>query len=228
VAWANEVIVVDSFSEDKTVEIAESFGAKILQRKYDGPANQKNWAISQAQNIWVLILDADERLTANLTQEIKTFLQNPSLDYAGYWIGRQNYFMGQKIKYSGWQGDAVIRLIQRDLCRYDNKQVHEEIESSGEIGRLNYKLEHYTYKNLLHFMAKMERYAVWSAEDYLSKTPKVTLFHLWIKPLFRFMKHFIIKRGFLDGYTGFIISSIMAWGVFMRYARIKEIHRLKK
>lgn len=227
-AWADEVIVMDSFSQDKTVEIAQTFGVKILQRKYDGPANQKNWAIPQAQNSWVLILDADERLTPNLIQEIKTFLQSPSLDYAGYWIGRQNYFMGQKIKYSGWQGDAVIRLIQRDLCRYNDKQVHEEIESSGKIGRLKHPLNHYTYKDLLHFMAKMERYAVWSAADYLSKTPKVTLFHLWIKPLFRFMRHFIFKRGFLDGYTGFIISSIMAWGVFMRYARIKEIHRLKK
>ena len=227
VAWADEVLVVDSFSTDRTVEIAQALGASILQRKYDGPAQQKNWAIPQAKHPWVLILDADERLTPALTKEIKTFLENPSLEYAGYWIGRQNYFMGQKVRYSGWQGDAVIRLIQRDLCRYNNKQVHEEIESAGKIGRLKYKLEHYTYKDLRHFMDKMERYAVWSAADYLPKTPSVTLFHLCLKPLFRFFSHFILKRGFLDGRVGFIISAIMAWGVFMRYVKIKELHRLE-
>lgn len=227
-SWVDEIIVVDSFSEDETVAIAQEFDVIIHQRHYQGPAEQKNWAIPQAKHSWILILDADERLNEALTQELKTFLENPSLEYTGYWIRRQNYFMDQKINYSGWQGDAVIRLIQRDHCRYNNKQVHEEIESKGKIGRLKAPLDHYTYKDLQHFLAKMERYAVWSAQDYLSKTPKVTLFHLWGKPFFRFINHYIIKRGFLDGHVGFIISVIMAWGVFLRYTKIKELHRAPK
>lgn len=224
--WATEIIVVDSFSKDQTVAIAKQHGAKVWQRKYVGPADQKNWAIQQATHAWILILDADERLTPALQKEIQTFLQHPSTEYDGYWIRRQNYFMGKKIKYSGWQGDSVIRLIQKSKCRYNNKQVHEEIEDTGKIGKLQHPIEHYTYKNLEHFLAKMTRYAAWSAQDYLPKTPKVTLYHLWFKPVFRFVSHYFLKRGFLDGRVGFIISVIMAWGVFLRYVKIKEMQNL--
>lgn len=223
--WAEEIIVVDSFSQDQTAEIAQKFATRFFQRTYTGPADQKNWAIPQAKHPWVLLLDADERLSPELLQEIQAFMKNPNTQYAGYWIGRQNYFMGQKIQYSGWQGDAVIRLIQRDLCRYNNKQVHEEIESEGKIGRLKYKLEHYTYKDLLHFMSKMERYAAWSAQDHFHKTSKIGFFHLYVKPFFRFFNHFILRKGFLDGRVGFIISYIMAWGVLMRYIHIQKMQK---
>lgn len=222
-AWADEIIVVDSFSQDQTAEIAQRFGVRFFQRTYAGPADQKNWAIPQALHAWVLLLDADERLSPELCKEIQTFMKNPTTNYAGYWIGRQSYFMGQKVRYSGWQGDAVIRLIQRDLCRYNKKQVHEEIESEGNIGRLKYKLEHYTYKDLIHFMSKMERYAIWSAQDHFDKTAKIGFFHLKLKPFFRFLKHFVLQKGFLDGRVGFIVSYIMAWGVWMRYVKIREM-----
>lgn len=222
--WADEILIVDSFSTDQTVIVAKQMACRVVQRVYQGPADQKNWAIPQLKHPWVLILDADERLSEELISEIKTLVLSPNTLYDGFWIHRQNYFMGKKIRYSGWQGDAVIRLIQRDNCRYNNKQVHEEIEQyEKKIGKLQASLDHYTYKDLQHFMAKMERYATWSAQDYLYKTPKVTLYHLGVKPFFRFINHFILKKGFLDGTVGFIISSIMAWGVFMRYAKIKEI-----
>lgn len=221
--WADEVLVVDSFSTDATVELVEQTSAKLLQRIYTGPADQKNWAIRQAKYDWVLILDADERLSPALAEEIKEIVQQPKTDYAGYWMYRQNYFMGKKINYSGLQRDKVIRLIQRDLCAYNNKQVHEEIESTEKIGFLKHKLEHYTYKNLAHFLAKNERYALWSAQDHLPKVKRVTWWHLLVKPFGRFFSQYILKRGFLDGQAGFIFCVIMAWGVFLRYARIKEI-----
>jgi len=223
--WVDEVLVVDSFSSDKTVELIEAFDVTLVQRKYTGPAEQKNWALQQVKHPWVLILDADERITTELKTEIQTFLQNPSTEYAGYWIRRNNFFMGKRIRYSGMQGDKVIRLVQPSLCAYNNKQVHEEIESIGKIGFLDHPLEHYTYKNLRHFLAKMERYAFWSAQDYAHKTPKITLYHLCLKPFFRFCTHFVVKRGFLDGRIGFMISCIMAWGVFLRYAALQEHHR---
>lgn len=228
VTWADEILVVDSFSTDATVELVEQTTATLLQRKYSGPADQKNWGIRQAKHNWVLILDADERLSPSLMKEIKMVIQQPKGDCAGYWMYRQNYFMGKKINYSGLQRDKVIRLIQRDLCAYNNKQVHEEIESTGKIGFLQHKLEHYTYKNLAHFLAKNERYALWSAEDHLAKTKRVTGWHLFVKPLGRFFSQYILKRGFLDGQAGFIFCVIMAWGVFLRYARIKELLREKK
>jgi len=224
----DEILVVDSFSQDDTVLKAESLGARVLQRKYTGPADQKNWAIPQARNEWVLILDADERVTPSLRAEIDQVLSQAEIPYDGFWIGRQNYFMGQQIHYSGWQGDAVIRLIRRDVCRYNEKQVHEEIETAGvRIHRLKNKMEHYTFKNASHFLDKMRRYGEWSAQDYRTKTPTVGYLQLFWKPFFRFFKHYILKKGFLDGRVGLIISVIMAWGVFLRYLYLIELRNKK-
>lgn len=222
IQWADEVIVVDSYSTDDTVAIAKEQGAIVFERKYKGPADQKNWAIQQATNDWILLLDADERVTPQLKNEVQQLLQKPREGVDAYWIPRQNYFLGKKIKYSGWQGDKVIRFF-KSSCRYDDKQVHEEIQTHGiRVEKLAGKLDHYTYQSMDHFLDKMRRYAKWSAQDYAHKTPRVTLFHLWIKPGFRFIKHYLLKSGFRDGQAGFIISVVMAWGVFLRYVFIKE------
>ena len=222
VKWADEIIIVDSYSTDETVSISQQYTSKIFQRKYLGPADQKNWAIPQATHNWVLILDADERVSPSLKDEIITTLQQDQHKDA-YWIPRQSFFMEKKVRFSGWQGDAVIRLIQRDKCRYNDQQVHEEIITEGiEVGRLKNKLDHYTYKDMNHYIAKVERYAEWSAQDYFEKTPRVTFYHLWIKPAARFVKHYFFQLGILDGKVGFTISKIMAWSVYLRYAKIKE------
>lgn len=223
VRWADDILVVDSFSTDRTLEIARQYNVRIEQRKYQGPAEQKNWAIPQAANEWVLLLDADERVTPELKKEIQQTLGRKEIPFDVYWIGRQNFFMGKKVRFSGWQGDAVVRLFRRDLSRYDDKQVHEEIITEGlRVGRLKQKMEHYTFKDTGHFLDKMRRYARWSARDHLERTPRVTFFHLHLKPLLRFLKHYLWQGGFLDGQVGFIISRIMAWGVFLRYLYIKE------
>jgi len=223
VKWADEIIVVDSYSKDDTVKLAEQNGAKIFQRKYINSANQKNWIIPQASHEWIFLLDADERVTIELQNEITSLLkESPSKD--AYWINRQNFFMGKKVRYSGWRGDAVIRFFKRDKCRYQDLEVHAEIETNGiQVGRLRNKIEHYTYKDMDHFLNKMKRYATLSANDHFEKTPRVTFFHLYLKPFFRFLKHYIIQLGFLDGRVGFSISKIMAWGVYLRYVKIKEM-----
>ncbi len=222
--FCDEVVVVDSFSEDETVEIAKQFTSNVVQRKYTGPADQKNWAIPKAKHEWVFILDADERVTPELAKEITTLLQNKNIEEDAFWIGRQSYFMGKKVNYSGWQKDKVVRLIRRDTCRYNLKQVHEEIDTTNiKVGVLKEKMVHYTYKSMDHFMDKMDRYAKWSAEDHLSKTPKVTWFHLNVKPTARFLKHYILQLGFLDGKVGYQISKIMAWGVKRRYEYLQKL-----
>lgn len=226
--WAAEILVVDSISRDATAEVALAHGARVIYRQYTTPAEQKNWAIPQAQHEWLLILDADERPTAGLIEEVKHFLDYEAANsaYDGFWIRRSNYFLHQRIRYSGWQGDAVIRLIRRDRCRYEQKRVHEEIEHHGRhIGMLKQQMKHYTYKSLDHFLAKMQRYATWAAEDYAPKVRRVGLWHLWVKPFFRFCKHYFIQGGILDGRAGFIVSSLMAWGVFLRYAKLLELRR---
>ncbi len=224
VRWADEIIIVDSFSTDDTVEIAKTFREKVktLQRNYTGPADQKNWAIPQATHDWILLLDADERVTEGLKLEIQDWLAQPEIPFDAFWIGRQNYFMGRKVNYSGWQSDAVVRFFSKN-CRYEEKQVHEEIETKGlRVGRLKNKLQHYTFRDSRHFLAKMERYGDWAAQDYAKKTSSVTYFHLFWKPFFRFFKHFFLRQGFRDGKVGFIISVIMAWGVFLRYMKMVE------
>jgi len=222
VQWADEIIVVDSFSTDDTIEIAKQHSAKVLQRVYTGPADQKNWAIPQAKHSWVLLLDADERVGEELAAEIQEIVQvDPPID--AYWIGRDNEFMGKRVRYSGWQNDRVVRLIRRDRCRYHEVQVHEEINLEGlRVGQLNARLYHYTFRDLDHYLDKMRRYARWSAKDHLARTSQVGYYHLLLKPLFRFFKHFVIQRGFMDGYVGFIISAIMAWGVFLRYVYLRK------
>ncbi|MCH2042608.1 MAG: glycosyltransferase family 2 protein [Saprospiraceae bacterium] len=226
--WADEIIVIDSFSTDATVEIAKEFDVQLYQRNYVNSANQKNWVIPKASHEWIFLVDADERLTTDLVEELRDFQKNGnSQSKDAYWIGRQNFFMNQRIKYSGWRGDAVIRLFKKE-CRYEDKHVHAEIITTDkQIGYLNGKLEHHTYRNLNHFLRKMERYSDWAAQDYLAKVKQVGLYHLFLKPAFRFFKHYIWQRGIFDGRVGFIISALMAWGVFLRYAKIKEL-KLKR
>lgn len=235
--WADEIIVVDSFSTDNTLTILKKYPVKVFQRTYTGPSDQKNWAIPKAKNAWILLMDADERATADMRAEITNILMvHPDTfgrggadapTYDGYWIGFRHYFMDKSVNYSGWQNDKTIRLIRRDVCRYNGNRVHEEIERTEglKFGFLRSKFEHYTFKDLHHFIAKQERYANWSAIDHEKKTGRITYFHLVVKPFARFFKHFILKRGFLDGHVGLIIATVAAWSVFLRYVKIIENRR---
>ena len=221
VNFADEIIIVDSFSTDKTIELAKPFAHKIIQREYENSASQKNWAIPQAQYPWIFLLDADERVPSTLRDEIiETVKKDQGI--SGFWIKRQNYFMGKKIRFSGWQGDKVIRLFKRDNCRYENKNVHAEIISKGEISSLSNKLTHNTYISKEEYQNKLKRYARWQAQDYNKKTGRITPFHTVLKPSIRFLKHYIIQLGFLDGYVGLIISLYQAKAVAMRYKYLKE------
>jgi len=217
VSWADEIIVVDSFSADNTVELARPLSTRILQREYINSASQKNWAIPQAKHEWVFIHDADERVTPALRDEIKELLDMPEIRYDAFWIRRQNWFMGKRVRFSGWRRDKVIRLFRRDKCRYEEKHVHAEITTGGRIGRLRGKINHNTYKSIEHFKSKMERYAEWSARDALRRGVKPNAFHFYIKPAFRFFKHFIWQLGFLDGRRGWVIANMYAWYVRQRY-----------
>jgi len=221
VDFVDEIMVVDSFSSDKTIELAVPLADTILKRKFEYPASQKNWAIPQAKHSWIFLLDADERVTDGLKNEVIAIINSGS-DYSGFWIKRKNYFMGKKIRFSGWQGDKVIRLFKRDECRYEDKHVHEEIVSKGKIGILKNYLIHNTFISKTAYLNKLDRYAKWQAKDYNKKVSKITPFHTIVKPLVRFFKHYILQLGILDGYVGFIISLYQAKAVRMRYTYLKE------
>jgi glycosyltransferase involved in cell wall biosynthesis len=220
---AAEIIVVDSFSTDATPDLARKAGAKVFQRAYVSPADQKNWAIPLCANPWVLLLDADERLTPELVAELSALFAAGDPPCDAYRIPRRNYFMGKRVRFSGWQNDAPVRFVRRDRCRYLDTMVHETFDERGlRIGRLRSPLLHYTCTDLAFFTEKQRRYAHRSALDHFDKTPRVNFFHLWIKPAFRFFKHFVLGGGFLDGRTGCRIARLMALGVRWRYEHIRE------
>lgn len=228
VSFADEIIIIDSFSTDKTVEIAKSLGARVLQREYEYSASQKNWTIPQASNEWIILLDADERVTDNLKDEIKALLKSENInDYSCYWINRNSFFMGKDVKYGGWN-DKVIRLFKKSDCRYEDLKVHSEIITNGKIGVLKNKINHDTYKSFDSHMVKLNRYAFLQAQDYDKKTGRLTGFHFIIKPMFRFFKHYIVQGGFRDGIVGLIIAYNHSYSVFMRYVRLWLLRRNKK
>lgn len=223
-SWCDEIIVVDSYSNDRTLEIIKTFPhVKLLERKFKYHADQKNWAIPQATHPWVFIMDADERPTPELVSEIKKVI-NSKTSHAGFWIYRTNHFMGKLIKYSGWQSDKVIRLIKRDECRYKDVFVHEEITSPGTIGRLHHKLIHYTYKDLTSYLKKADRYTTWGAHDrfksFQKKGKRIGLGYLVMRPFGRFLRHYFLRLGILDGTHGFVISALAAYNVFIRAVKI--------
>ena len=214
----DELLLVDSLSTDATRAIAEAMGARIIAREYENSASQKNWAIPQAAHPWILLLDADEWLSPELHAEIAAWRASWAADpHEGYWIYRANHFLGRRVRFSGWQGDKVIRLFQRDRCRYAIKQVHSESEATGPIGRLKHRMNHNTFVDLPSWEAKLRRYAEWQAGDYDARTPHITPYHTMLKPAWRFFKHFVLRGGILDGYVGYKVSAYAAWAVWLRY-----------
>ena len=129
--------------------------------------------------------------------------------------------MGKKVRFSGWQGDKVIRLLRKEVCQYEDKKVHAEVICSGKVGKIKSPLMHYTFKSIAHYMEKWDRYSTWSAQDHLKSTSP-HFFHFVIKPIFRFFRDFILRGGFLDGKTGYIVCKLSSMGVFMRYVKIQE------
>ncbi|WP_241077821.1 glycosyltransferase [Flavimarina sp. Hel_I_48] len=220
VAFADETMVVDSYSTDDTVEIAKKYTDFVIQRDFEYPASQKNWAIPQASYEWILLLDADERVTPALQDEILEILAKPEPDINAYWIYRKNHFMGKEVRYSGWQNDKVIRLFKKSYNRYEDKMVHEEIISEGTVGFLKNRLHHNTYVSLDHYLNKLNKYSYWQARDYDSITGTLTPFHFLVKPFWKFFKHYIIQQGFRDGIVGFSVSFLQSYSVVLRYMRL--------
>jgi glycosyltransferase involved in cell wall biosynthesis len=219
VAWADQILLLDSFSTDRSVEIAQSLGAEVIQRNYEYSASQKNWAIPQAKYDWIILLDADERIPAKLQSEIQKKIENPGKELA-FWIPRKNRFMGKQVHFGDWKRDAVIRLFKRDACRYQDLRVHAEIIADGPIGRLNNFLEHDTYKGLQHYLHKIERYTNWGAHDRFEKGKRAGWFHFILKPWWSFTRAYLLRLGFLDGKVGFVLAYLAAYTAFVRSVKL--------
>ena len=223
VSFADEIIVIDSFSNDDTIAIANTFSkVKIIQRKFDDFSAQKNYAIGKANNDWVLNLDADEELSTHLQKEIKK-IDLEKGKFVAYTICRKFFFKGKRLFFSGFQRSKVIRLFNKTKCYYRGK-VHEQVVFDGDLGNLKNKINHYSYHSFEHYKGKLALYAKLQAKELREKQQQVTFFHLYIKPVYRFLSHYIIRLGFLDLKNGFVISYLHAYGVYLRYKELIKLN----
>lgn len=220
VAFADEIIVMDSYSNDGTVELANSLDCIVIQRKFDNFSNQRNHAIPFAKGEWILFLDADERISIRLQAEILSKITNDT-DQA-YKLRNPHFFLNHFLYH---KADRVIRLAKNDQIHFTG-DVHEKLQvPKGTIGILDNYIIHYTYKGIFHFLNKKESYAWFQAGELLKKRKKISYFHLAFKPFYRFFSTYILKRGFLDGAPGFAGSAVDAYGVFARYAKLMLLER---
>lgn len=221
VLWADEILVVDSYSTDSTVDIVRGFPVNLEQREYFGSAAQKNWSLDRIAHDWVLILDADERVPEKLAKEIlRLMLSEPRCP--GYYIRRQNVVIDRVIRHSGWSTDRVIRLFHRRKGRYPNRRVHADVEIDGPTEILRNPLIHYTFRSFDQYLEKFLNYAEWGAAQGFREGRKAGFAAIGLRPMWRFFRTYVLQLGFLDGLHGLVVCGIQAFGAFLKYARLWE------
>ncbi len=218
----SEIIVVDSFSTDNTVRLAKKYTNKVFQRKWTDYSDQKNYANTRASFPWILSLDADERISPELREEIlEVKKEEPECD--GFLIPRQVYYLGKWIRHSGWYPDRKLRLFRKDRARWEGEFVHERLVIEGKIQKLNGSIHHFTYRNISEHLDRINKFSELGAQKLYAKRKKCRWHHLVFMPFLRFMKSFFWRAGFLDGYPGFIVSVLNGYSIFLRYAKLREI-----
>ncbi len=219
--WADEVLVVDSFSTDATVAIAARYPVRILEHEYKNPTDQKNWALKQARTEWVFFLDCDECLSEALRDEILALLaSNPPHD--GYEINRKNYLMGKHIKYAGWGNDRITRLLRREKAFFKPKRVHEKVVVPS-VGRLNGWIDHQSVRSISHWADKINRYSSWKALDRFEGGMRYPVWHLLTRPILRFTKDTILRGGILEGWRGLLIAAMASYAELIMAAKVLEL-----
>lgn len=223
VKWADEIVVVDSYSTDNTLGICRQYTDKVFQNEWSGFSNQKNYAVDLTKNPWVLILDADERVSEGLRKEIKEILdKDPEVD--GYFIPRKSYFLGRWIRYGGWYPDYSIRLFRKDKGRFEQREVHESVRINGKAGRLRNPLEHYTYRSLSEYLQRMDRYSTLAAREMARRGRRAGPVNILFRPFFTFFRMYILQLGFRDGIYGLLLSILYSYYTLSKYAKLWEIN----
>jgi glycosyltransferase involved in cell wall biosynthesis len=221
VAWADEIVVVDAESTDRTVEIARRYTDRIIINPWPGYAAQKNFADRQASHEWILSLDADERVSPELRQSIER-LKREGPRHDGYRIPRRAWYLGRWINHSGWYPDYQLRLYRRDCARWQGDYVHESVQVEGRVGTLTGDLWHLTRRSLAEHHEVLGRYTTLAAEGDLAQGKTVGFLDLLLKPPLTFLRSYLLKQGFRDGIPGLVIASFAAYYVFLKQAKLWE------
>jgi (heptosyl)LPS beta-1,4-glucosyltransferase len=223
VEWAGEVIVVENDSLDDTVALAKAAGATVISPPFTTIGLARNQGIVRAKTPWILVLDADERCTPELAQEIQATIRQT--EHTAFRIPRRNFFLGKEIHHGGWGGgnDKPIRLFRRDL-RYNANKVHEhiDVQEGAQLGELKKSLIHYTYTSLDQYFEKFVRYSRWWAEQNYARGRRGTAAAIFVRPPARFVRMYLLRGGFRDGARGLVLASLAAASVIAKYARLWE------
>jgi len=218
VAWADEVVVVDSGSTDGTAELARRHGARVEVRGWPGYSAQKNYAASIASHDWILSLDADERVSPELAAEIKGLLAaEPAA--RGYRVPRVSFYLGRWIRGTDWYPDYQLRLYDRRAGEWNGRRVHESVALKGEPGELKHDLQHFPYRDISHHLQTIDRYTTLAAEQMRADGRTVSLAGLILHPPFAFLRNYVLRGGFLLGGVGFVVSALNSYYVFLKLAK---------
>ncbi|MCA6072347.1 MAG: glycosyltransferase family 2 protein [Endomicrobium sp.] len=224
IKWTDEIVIIDDFSIDNTMEIAKKLGCKVVQNQFEYFGKQRNFALTQCSYEWVICLDADERITLELRKEIEHELKN-SPKYDAYVAPRKSKFINKWISHSGWYPDYRHPVFfNKKKVKYKDQMVHEGIEYKGKKMYFTGDILHYPYNNIKHFIKKSDFYTGLRAEEMFQKGKKFRILNLIINPFVMFVKMYIIKKGFLDGLTGFILAMLYSsFYTLMKYVKLWEL-----
>ncbi|AXO81538.1 glycosyltransferase family 2 protein [Olleya aquimaris] len=223
-SFADEIIIVDSYSTDTTEALAKHPKVTFIKRVFDDFSSQKNYAISLAKHDWVTFFDLDEEVPEALATEIVATVRSKP-EAKAFRVKRDYHFMGKRIKYSGFQTDVAVRLFNKNNCKYNGKLVHESIETNAKIGKLKSHVKHQTYTDFDNYNQKLTQYSKLQAEALFKKNVRPNLYHFLFRPWYRFMHQYFLRFGFLDGKEGFIICYVHAFSVFKRYIQLWTMYR---
>ncbi|ADY74068.1 glycosyl transferase family 2 [Desulfurobacterium thermolithotrophum DSM 11699] len=222
---ADEIVILDSGSKDRTIEIAKSFGAKVFFRKFDNFVSQKNYLLSLCKKEWVLFIDDDEVVGNELKAEIERVKKEGSFD--GYYVNVLTNYLGRWIKYA-WYPDWHLRLAKREKCKWIGDLVHESLKVDGKLGYLKGNLLHYSYPSISHHLKKIDLYTSLYAEGVYRRGKKFSYMKLFLSPLGAFLRRYIFKKGFLDGFEGFVLSVMSSYYTFLKYLKLWEKEKNEK
>jgi len=215
--WADEVIVIDGGSADNTVELAEAAGARAIIVAGQTIGAQRNAGIAAARNRWVLALDADERVTPQLRDEIGRVVNGLNPTHAAYRMKFNNFYLGRELRHGPWGRDWHVRLFTNER-RFATHRVHEALEPIEDVGALTGPVLHHPYRDVAHHVAKIVKYAKWGAEDMRARGRKAGLWELAMRPAWRFIRDYLVYSGWRDGSVGFIAAALSAFAAFLKYA----------
>lgn len=222
VSWADEIVVVDSKSTDTTIAIAREYTDRVVIQEWLGHIGQSQFATDQAKNLWVLHMDADERVSPELRDEILSLDLNHSMCDA-YEMPRRHFFMQQWINHSAWYPDYKIRLFRRDRCKWGGYAPHDEVKVKGRKEKLKHDILHYIYSDIAHFAVTKNRYSSLTAEDHFKNNRRARIIDFTLRPLYAFFYRYFVRLGIADGIAGFTISVMEAHAVFLKYIKLYEI-----